>query len=78
MIFDNIYLFCITFDAIFFLYKFDSIESLIRAAQNQKLTNTGVLAKTLELKIGSKVMLTVTIDIVDHLINGQIGQITFF
>ena len=45
-------------------------ESLIHAAQNQKLINTGGLAKTLELKIGSKVMLTVNIDIEDHLING--------
>ena len=49
-------------------YNFN--ESLIHAAQNQKLINTGGLAKTLELKIGSKVMLTVNIDTEDHLING--------
>ena len=73
MIFDNIYLFCITFDD-----NFDSIESLIYAAQNQKLTNASALAKSLELRIGSKLMLTMTIDIADHLIKGQIGQITFF
>ena len=33
-----------------------SNESLIRAAQNQKLTNTGGLTKILELRIGLKVM----------------------
>ena len=50
----------------------DSNGSLIHAAQNQILTNTGGLAKTLELKIGLKVMLTVNIDIEDHLITGHI------
>ena len=62
-------------------FQIDAIyfnESLIHAAQNQKLANTGCLAKTLELKIGSKVILTVNIDIEDHLINSQIEQKTFF
>ena len=47
--------------------------SQFHAAQNQKLTNTGGLAKILELKIGLKMILTVKIDIEDHFINGQIG-----
>ena len=45
--------------------------ALIQAVQNQKQTNTGGLVKLLKLKIGAKVMLTVNIDIQDHLINGQ-------
>ena len=45
---------------------------LIQAAQNQKQTNTGGLAKLLKLKSGAKVMLTVNIDIQDSLINDQI------
>ena len=45
--------------------------ALIQAAQNQKQTNTGDLAKLLRLKIGAKVMLTVNISIHDRLINGQ-------
>ena len=49
--------------------------ALIEAAQNQKPTNTGGLAKVLKLKIGAKVMLTVNIDIQDRLINGQTGNI---
>ena len=49
--------------------------ALIQAAQNQRQTNTGGLAKLLKLKIGAKVMLTVNIDIQDCLINGQTGII---
>ena len=49
--------------------------ALIQAAQNQKQTNTGSLAKLLKLKIGPKLMLTVNIDIQDCLINGQTGII---
>ena len=45
--------------------------ALMQAAQNQKQTNTGGLAKFLKLKIGVKAMLTVNIDIQDRLINGQ-------
>ena len=45
--------------------------ALIQAAQNQKQTNTGDLAKLFKLKIGAKVMLTVNIDIQDCLINDQ-------
>ena len=46
----------------------------IQAAQNQKQTNTGGLAKLLKLRIGPKVMLTNNLDI-DCLINGQSGNI---
>ena len=48
----------------------------IQAAQNQKQTNTGGLAKLFKLKIGAKVMLTVNLDIQDRLINGQTGKIS--
>ena len=50
--------------------------ALIQAAQNQKQTTTGGLAKLLKLKIAAKVMLTVNIDIKDFLINGQTGIIS--
>ena len=48
---------------------------LIQAAHIQKQTNTGDLAKSLKLRIGAKVMLTVNIDIQHRLINGQTGII---
>ena len=48
---------------------------LIQAAQNQKQSNTGGLAKILQVKIGAKVMLTVNIDIQDKLMNGQVGEV---
>ena len=48
---------------------------LIQAAQKQKQTITGDLAKLLKLKIGAEVMLAVNIDIQDRLINGQTGHI---
>ena len=51
--------------------------SVIEAARNQKQTKTGGLAKTLELKIGARVMLTVNIDVDDKLMNGQIGKVSF-
>ena len=47
---------------------------MILAAQNQKPTNTGGLAK---LKIGAKVMLTVNVDIQDCLINGKTGNVKY-
>ena len=49
----------------------------IQAAQNQKQTNTEGLAKlllTVIFKLLSKVMLTVNLNILDRLINGQIGN----
>ena len=50
--------------------KFKYPLAMIEAAQNQKQTNTGGLAKLLKLKIGAKVMFTVNVDIQDRLING--------
>ena len=49
--------------------------ALTQAAQNQKQTNTGGLAKLLKLKIGAKVKLTVNIGTQDNLINEQTGII---
>ena len=46
--------------------------------KNAKLSVTGNLAYSLELKIGAKVMLTCNIDIKDLLINGQIGTVYHF
>ena len=46
--------------------------------KNTKLSVTGNLAYSLELKIGAKVMLTCNIDIEVHLINGQIGTVCHF
>ena len=45
---------------------------MILAAQNQKQTNTGGLAKLFKLNIGAKVILSVNVDIqCRHAINGQ-------
>ena len=41
----------------------------------EKQTNTGGLAKLVQLKIGSKRMLTVNLEIQCRLINGQAGNI---
>ena len=53
-------------------------ETLISFAQNKKLSETGGLAKCLELKIGANVMVTVNFDIQDMLINGQVGEVARF
>ena len=45
----------------------------IMAAQSRKQPESGSLAILLTLKLESKVMLTVNIDIQDRLINGQMG-----
>ena len=50
----------------------------IASAQNRKQTDIGGLAKSLELKVGAKVMITVNIDIKDRLINGQVGEVFGF
>ena len=49
--------------------------ALIQAAQNQKQTNAGGLAKLLKLKIGANVMLIVNIDMLDRLLNCQTAVI---
>ena len=53
-------------------------QEVIAAAQNRKQTDTGGLAKVLELKVGARIMLTVNIDIEDRLINGQVGQVSIY
>ena len=45
--------------------------STFQSAQNKKQTNTRGLAKFLKLKFGAKVLLKVSLDIQDRLINGQ-------
>ena len=53
-------------------------ETLISFAQNKKLSETGGLAKCLELKIGANVMVTVNFGIQDMLINGQVAEVARF
>ena len=50
----------------------------IASAQNRKQTDTGELVKSLELKVGAKVMSTVKVDINDRLIDDQVDQIFGF
>ena len=47
---------------------------MTESSQSQKQTNTGGLSKLLNLKIGTKVMLTANMDMQDCLINGQTGN----
>ena len=54
------------------------LESDYEFIKNAKLSVTGNLAYSLELKIGAKVMVTCNIDIEDRLINGQIGTVCHF
>ena len=53
-------------------------ETLISLAHNKRQSETGGLAKCLELKVGAKVMATVNFGIQDMLINGQIGEVVGF
>ena len=53
------------------------LQSII-SAENRKQTDTGGLAKYLELKVGAKVMVTVKVDVNDRLINGQVGEVFGF
>ena len=50
--------------------------TIIQAAQNQKQTNIRGLEKSLKLKIGAKVILTVNLDIQDRIIIGQTETIS--
>ena len=50
-------------------------QSDISKALNRKQSETGGLARILNLKLGARVMLTCNIDIEDRLINGQIGTV---
>ena len=47
----------------------------IIATQNCKPSDTGGLVKCLKLKLETKVMLIVNLDVQDRLINGQIGVV---
>ena len=53
-------------------------ETLFSLARNKNLSETGGLAKCLELKVGAKVMIAVNVDIQDMLINGQVGEVAEF
>ena len=53
-------------------------ETLFSLAQNKKQSETGGLAKCLELKVDTKVMVTVNVDTQDMLINGQVGEVAGF
>ena len=54
------------------------VETDYEFIKNAKLSVTGNLAFSLELKIGAKVMVTCNIDIKDHQINGQIITVCHF
>ena len=50
-------------------------RDVIEKVLNRNQSETGGLARILEIKINARVMLTVNIDIADRLINGQIGTV---
>ena len=50
--------------------------SSIEMTQNQKATQMVRLANSLMLKVGTRVMLTVNIDVEDRLINRQIEKVS--
>ena len=50
-------------------------SDIIEKTLNRNQSETGGLARVLEIKVNARVMLTVNIDIADRLINGQIGTI---
>ena len=53
-------------------------ETLILLAQNKKQSETGRLAKYFKLKVRSKFMVTINVDIQDMFINGQVGEVAVF
>ena len=53
-------------------------ETLISIAQNKKQSETGGLAKSLELKVSAKVMVTVKVDLQDMLNSRQVGEVAGF
>ena len=58
--------------------NFTYSEKELEYLRTAKPRDTGNLTYLLELKVGAKVMLTCNINLDDHLINGQVGQIMAF
>ena len=50
-------------------------KDVIEKALDRNQSETGGLARMLQIKVNARVMLTVNIDIADRLINGQIGTV---
>ena len=48
------------------------------SVQNWRQNDTGSLAKCLEFKVATKVMITINIDIEERLINGRAGEVSGF
>ena len=62
------------------IYAIDEVSqeapaTLIKNLHTKCKTTTGSLAYCLHLKKGAQVMLTVNIDLTDHLVNGQLGTV---
>ena len=65
---------CVQIEAIDELPK-DVSSARIDARRNAKQSETGGLARILEIKLNARVMLTANIDILDRLINGLLGTV---
>ena len=49
----------------------------IKEALDRNQTQSGGLASVIEIKVSSRVMLTVNVDLSDRLVNGQLGTVKF-
>ena len=49
----------------------------IKEALDRNQTDSGGLASVIEIKVNSRVMLTVNVDLSDRLVNGQLGTVKF-
>ena len=47
----------------------------IKEALDRNRTDTGGLASVIKIKVSSRVMLTVNVDLSDRLVNGQLGTV---
>ena len=52
-------------------------RDVVEKVLDRKQSETGGLARMFQIKVNARVMLTVNIDIADHLINGQIGTVKY-